>query len=108
MIRGMVNLYSLSLIFKTNLYFLINHPIKEHFIFDSYIESKDDLFLDSIYSNSSINKNFLEELFTDTTKLIDKNIIISSNRSFFDLIKKYGNYKRLYTFAYKNISITSI
>lgn len=105
MIRGMVNMLCLSLIFNTKLYFLIEHPIKNHFIYDSFEKSDNDYHLDFIrcFDFNEILEKFLNELFNNKINLIDKNIIIESNRSFYDLIKKYGNYKRLYSFAYRNI-----
>jgi hypothetical protein len=105
MIRGMVSVLSLSLIFNTKINFLIEHPIKDHFIYDSFEKGDNNYYLDFIwwFDFDKSLEEFLEELFNNKVNLIDKNIIISSNRSFFDLIKKYGNYKRLYTFAYKNI-----
>jgi hypothetical protein len=106
MIRGMVNVFCLSRIFQTHLNFQINHPIKEHFIYENYIkkENEHELIYDLVWSPKGESvEDLLYNLFNNKDNLIGKNIIIHSNISFYQTIKNYGNYKKLYNFAYKNI-----
>ena len=108
MIRGMVNCLVLSKIFKVPLYFDINHPIGNHFIYNSIPLKKEKLEFDLIdYTlHSSTNErleNLLENLFYKKYKFNDKCIVMKNNITFCEKIKKYNDCEEIYKQSYKEI-----
>lgn len=105
MIQGMVNVLVLSKIFNTNLYFNIEHPIKNHFDYQELKSSNVEINTVDFLSNSQRSKildSFLNQLF-NTNNYQDKYITILSNITFYEILQTYGSFKELYDISYKEI-----
>lgn len=108
MIRGMVNCLVLSKIFNVPLNFDINHPISEHFDYPKMSPkvNKIDINLIDYTLHKEVNNNldiFLENIFYRKKIYNSKYLVLSTNVTFCDKLKKFIDCEEIYRQSYKEI-----
>jgi hypothetical protein len=106
-IRGITNCLVLSKILEVPLYFDIQHPISNHFIFNKINKSDNEEFdlIDYTLYNETNNRlnNLLNDILYKKKKFNNKNIVILSNVTFCEKLNDLVKCKNLYEESYKEV-----